>query len=315
MPYNDNFGRSDRRHDRSEGTGYDWSDRRRHREQLYKEPAPGIWGYSPPPPDEDEIISSISKSKKDKKRAASESDSDSSSDQSSDSSDDDRKRKSKKSKKRKHSKKPKKKEKQKRKKHKSKSKKKKKRKVSVSSSSDSSDSESEEDEQAKPAVAEPPLKSNTDDSQKEENEPLTGDVVPSYTETSIPAEEDDVVIGPLPPQSIEFNSKTQDFGGALLAGEGDAMAAYVADGKRIPRRGEIGLTSDEISSFENEGYVMSGSRHRRMEAVRVRKENQIYSADERRALAMFHWEERQKRENKILSGFKEILKEKGVKDD
>ena len=138
------------------------------------------------------------------------------------------------------------------------------------------------------------------------------------------------------------------------------MAAYVAEGKRIPRRGEIGLLSGEIASFESEGYVMSGSRsvgpclrmhhvafaarckgaarprqhclitptnapsmlplqllfsfpidthstavwawvcrHRRMEAVRIRKENQIYSADERRALAMFHWEERQKKEAKV----------------
>jgi hypothetical protein len=32
----------------------------------------------------------------------------------------------------------------------------------------------------------------------------------------------------------------------LLPGEGSAMAAYVAEGKRIPRRGEIGLTSDEV---------------------------------------------------------------------
>ena len=46
---------------------------------------------------------------------------------------------------------------------------------------------------------------------------------------------------------------------------------------------------------------MSGSRHRRMEAVRLRKENQIYSADEKRALAMFNYEERSKREKKILS--------------
>ncbi len=39
------------------------------------------------------------------------------------------------------------------------------------------------------------------------------------------------------------------------------MAAYILEGKRIPRRGEIGLTSDEISKFESEGYVMSGSRY------------------------------------------------------
>ena len=38
------------------------------------------------------------------------------------------------------------------------------------------------------------------------------------------------------------------------------MAAYVEDGKRIPRRGEIGLTSDEIVDFETSGFVMSGSR-------------------------------------------------------
>ena len=41
---------------------------------------------------------------------------------------------------------------------------------------------------------------------------------------------------------------------------------------------------------------MSGSRHKRMNAVRMRKENQVYSAEEKRALAMFNYEEKQKRE-------------------
>jgi hypothetical protein len=63
-------------------------------------------------------------------------------------------------------------------------------------------------------------------------------------------------------------------------------------GKRIPRRGEVGLTSNEIERFENLGYVMSGSRHSRMNAVRIRKENQIYSAEEKAALAMFNFEVR-----------------------
>lgn len=88
------------------------------------------------------------------------------------------------------------------------------------------------------------------------------------------------------------------------------MAAYIAEGKRIPRRGEIGLTSDEIDTFEQVGYVMSGSRHRRMEAVRLRKESQLYSADEKRALAMFNKEERQKRETIILSQFKQVIDSK-----
>lgn len=111
--------------------------------------------------------------------------------------------------------------------------------------------------------------------------------------------------GPTPRVGPTLGHK--DFGRALLPGEGAAMAAYVAEGKRIPRRGEIGLTSDEIASYESVGYVMSGSRHRRMEAVRIRKENQIYSADEKRALAAFSKEERSKRENAILSQFRDVL--------
>lgn len=60
-------------------------------------------------------------------------------------------------------------------------------------------------------------------------------------------------------QTNEF-SVSSSFGHALLPGEGAAMAEYVKAGKRIPRRGEIGLTSDEIANFEKSGYVMSGSR-------------------------------------------------------
>lgn len=119
----------------------------------------------------------------------------------------------------------------------------------------------------------------------------------------------DIVVGPEPVMSLQNGNAgdRMDFGGALLPGEGAAMANYVKAGKRIPRRGEIGLTSNEITCFEDEGYVMSGSRHRRMEAVRIRKENQVYSADEKRALAMFNYEERAKRETKILSDFRELV--------
>ena len=38
---------------------------------------------------------------------------------------------------------------------------------------------------------------------------------------------------------------------------------------------QVGLTADEISKFEDLGYVMSGSRHSRMNAIRIRKENQV----------------------------------------
>jgi hypothetical protein len=69
---------------------------------------------------------------------------------------------------------------------------------------------------------------------------------------------DDSIIGPVPKPHVTLSAK--DFGKALLPGEGAAMAAYVAEGKRIPRRGEIGLTSDQIAKYESVGYVMSGSR-------------------------------------------------------
>jgi hypothetical protein len=45
---------------------------------------------------------------------------------------------------------------------------------------------------------------------------------------------------------------------------------------RIPRRGEIGWSGEEIEGLENQGFVMSGSRHKRMNAVRIRKENQVW---------------------------------------
>ncbi|XP_068107206.1 NF-kappa-B-activating protein [Hyperolius riggenbachi] len=129
--------------------------------------------------------------------------------------------------------------------------------------------------------------------------------------------DDAEIVGPEAPIThLSQDDKPLNYGHALLPGEGAAMAEYVKAGKRIPRRGEIGLTSDEIASFEKSGYVMSGSRHRRMEAVRLRKENQIYSADEKRALASFNQEERRKRENKILSSFREMVyrKTKGKED-
>merc|ERR1712012_303228 len=123
--------------------------------------------------------------------------------------------------------------------------------------------------------------------------------------------EEEQIIGPQIPQKVQLSKKDiRDSSTQLLKGEGEAMAAYIAEGKRIPRRGEIGLTSDEITAYEEDGWVMSGSRHRRMEAVRLRKENQIYSADEKRALAMFSKEERVKRENKILGQFRDMVQDK-----
>lgn len=119
------------------------------------------------------------------------------------------------------------------------------------------------------------------------------------------AAEEDVMVGPdLPEQQKAARNK---YGFALLPGEGDRMAAYVQSGKRIPRRGEVGLTADQIEHFENLGYIMSGSRHSRMNAIRIRKENQIYSAEEKAALAMFNFEENKRKEARILEDLQKLV--------
>merc|ERR1712142_1393195 len=117
-------------------------------------------------------------------------------------------------------------------------------------------------------------------------------------------------IGPELPETLQEVYKVGDFGKGLLPGEGVAMAEYVANGQRIPRRGEIGMTNDDIDSFEKAGYIMSGNRHRRMEAVRLRKESQIYTAEEKRALDMYSRVERVNKESSVIAQFKELSKQK-----
>ncbi|KAG6497111.1 NF-kappa-B-activating protein-like [Zingiber officinale] len=119
-----------------------------------------------------------------------------------------------------------------------------------------------------------------------------------------PALDNEPMVGPAPLPRAEGHIS---YGGALRPGEGDAIAQYVQQGKRIPRRGEVGLSAEEIQKFEDLGYVMSGSRHQRMNAIRIRKENQVYSAEDKRALAMFNYEEKAKREHKVMADLQRLV--------
>lgn len=204
---------------------------------------------------------------------------------------------------------------------KKKKKKKKKKSKKRKNRKHSEDSESESDSEEEMKKKKKKKKSKKKKSKKKKAKKTQKESSSSSSEHSEEEEEDvneiswvektgvgEHVVGPEAPLThLSQDDKPLDFGHALLPGEGAAMAEFVKAGKRIPRRGEIGLTSDEIAEFEKSGFVMSGSRHRRMEAVRLRKENQIYSADEKRALASFNQEERRKRESKILSSFREMV--------
>ncbi len=46
-------------------------------------------------------------------------------------------------------------------------------------------------------------------------------------------------MGPVLPGGEGGHAAPGSYGGALRPGEGEAMAAYVQSGKRIPRRGEV----------------------------------------------------------------------------
>ncbi|RXW19784.1 hypothetical protein EST38_g6072 [Candolleomyces aberdarensis] len=128
------------------------------------------------------------------------------------------------------------------------------------------------------------------------------------------ASDSDEEVGPLPVMQANTAKRLneRDYGGALLRGEGSAMAAFLQDDPnvRIPRRGEIGLTSDQIAKYEDSGYVMSGSRHKRMNAVRMRKENQVISAEEKRGILKLQKEEKERREAILREEFNEIVNEK-----
>jgi len=117
------------------------------------------------------------------------------------------------------------------------------------------------------------------------------------------------LVGPKPvTKDVALDERS--YGGALMPGEGQAIASFVQRGMRIPRRGEVGLSSRQIEDFEKLGFVMSGSRHKRMNAIRIRKENQVYSAEEKRALSLLNMEEKENKEKKLMSDFRKYLLEK-----
>lgn len=202
------------------------------------------------------------------------------------------------------------------------------------SSSDSSSSSSDDDAKTNrkrikdpppptPSVDLPTLDSVFNEFDTDEAARFRMDVqgVPSHNVTAHSHEfnsddDDDDDVGPKPmvqPKEYAENKKLS-YGGALMPGEGAAIAQFVQQNLRIPRRGEIGWTGNEIETLESQGFVMSGSRHARMNAIRLRKENQVYSAEEKRALALITFEEKQQKENKIVGEFRTILTKQLGKD-
>jgi len=197
-----------------------------------------------------------------------------------------------------------KKKKKKKKSKKSKRKKRKKRKRVESSDSDSdSDSDSQPPKKKTKILEEPKAEEVTEWVVRTDVGPPQG--VGSSSESE---GEDD--IGPKLEVSAHHQTQAlteRDYGDGMMPGEATAMANFVAMGKRIPRRGEVGMTSNEIQDLESLGYVMSGSRHKRMNAVRLRKETQIYSAEQKRALGALNVEARLNKEKRQIAEWQRML--------
>lgn len=120
--------------------------------------------------------------------------------------------------------------------------------------------------------------------------------------------DDDEEYGPKPP--VATQGGRANYGQALRPGEGAAIAQFVQKNLRVPRRGEVGWQGEEIERLESVGYVMSGSRHARMNAVRERKEKQVLSAEEKRTMALVAFEEKQQQENKLMADYRAMLQER-----
>lgn len=152
-----------------------------------------------------------------------------------------------------------------------------------------------------------------------EGEPEAAEAAPAPSTAPAPAtgaphphaESEDEEVGPQLPSNFNpddhMDTSNLNFGRGLRPGEGAAMASYVEANERIPRRGEVGWQGETIAKLENLGYIMSGSRHKRMTEVRLRKENQVMTAAETKALAQHNFEEKASREARVMAEFRELI--------
>ncbi|UKK02230.2 hypothetical protein MACK_001586 [Theileria orientalis] len=141
-----------------------------------------------------------------------------------------------------------------------------------------------------------------------ESEESSNELKPNRTTVDqVNGSDSDDEYGPKPLKVKPSLEKRINYGNELLPGEGDAIAQFVQKGKRIPRRGEVGLTSDEIENFEKIGYVMSGSRHRAINAMRIKKESMVLTAEQEKAKMLEKYQARMNKENEIVNNLKEML--------
>jgi len=84
----------------------------------------------------------------------------------------------------------------------------------------------------------------------------------------------------------------------------------VAFGDRKMRRGEVGKDMDQVVKLETSGFVMTGSRNSRMTMLNEIKQSETVTDDQRKEELLEKMNAREKREEELLSGFRQLLLKK-----
>ena len=101
-----------------------------------------------------------------------------------------------------------------------------------------------------------------------------------------------------------------EYGGQVDQGEAAAILPYIQSGKRVPRRGEIGLTAEEIAGYERAGYVMSGNRNVYMTTMRMKKEAAVIGLEEERRMRALAMEAKRRREAQLVESLRAMIPQK-----
>ena len=100
-------------------------------------------------------------------------------------------------------------------------------------------------------------------------------------------------------------SETKEMLEATCKGLEDKIGISSTSSPRKERpRSVVAASSPYATQADRRAYFAPGSRHARMNAVRLRKENQVYTAEEKRALALFNFEEKANKEMEMLKSKK-----------
>jgi hypothetical protein len=80
--------------------------------------------------------------------------------------------------------------------------------------------------------------------------------------------------------------------------------------ERRIRRGEVGKDMNEVVKLEKSGFVMTGSRNSRLTLLQQIKDSETVSEDQRREELMEKMAARDRKEEELLEGFRQLLMKK-----